>query len=146
MPDLCLNLLTKITVPDAQNALDQIWSLDHWAASLDRVLDVKVEEATQTRQVFELRFDAGREVPDTVRVERFRKNGEIGVVHTTPPPGITALSAVWWSEPEHPGVIFAKRKINMRPNDYTPQIARHMFGLLKENLHRLVGTHECKAA
>lgn len=146
MTDLCLNIMTKICVPVASDSLDQIWLIDNWIESLDRVLDVKVWVDDGRHQRFSMTFDAGRNTPDQIEVERIRTESAIRVTHIVPPPGIRALSAVWWQMAGVDEQLFARRTILMDQCDYTEKKARHMFGLLRENLIKLLGQDRCGLA
>lgn len=143
MSDLCLNLVTKQKVPLGVEPLALIWSLDHWVSTLDRVCDIRCLEESAVKQRFILHFDAGRSEPDCVEVERRRFDNRICVIHLVPPPGINALSADWWTETESPGVLFACRRMLLDENTYSPAMARSMFGLLRENIDRLIGRQLC---
>lgn len=138
MSEVCLNLLTKIEYSEHIDPLERIWSLDHWCKSLDRVKGILKKEDVIDYQRFELIFDAGRDQPDHIEVERFRRQNEIEVNHITPPPGINALSAKWWVSPEQGNILFAKRKIFLDSSAYTPILARNMFFLLRTNLEKLI--------
>jgi hypothetical protein len=138
MADVCLNLLTKIEYSEQIDPLENIWSLQHWCKNLDRVKAISKKEETQNYQRFELIFDADRDQPDCVEIERFRRKNEIEVKHIIPPPGIHALSAKWWICPEQGNILFAKRKILIDASAYTPVLARKMFFLLRANLEKLI--------
>lgn len=147
MPDLCLNLLTKIETPAGTDPLDRIWSLDLWLASLARVKSVEnIVERGKDYQRFDLVFDADRPVPDRVTVERHRRETAVDVVHLVPPPGITELRATWWTEAEQGDVLFAKRRMLLDEVAYGPALGRKMFGILRENLETLVGETPCVPA
>ncbi|MCC4107179.1 hypothetical protein [Serratia ureilytica] len=143
MSELCLNLLTRQRVPQGIDPLMRIWSLDHWLGALDRVCGIQRLEESADRQRFILHFDAGRPEPDRVEVERTRSDARISVIHRIPPPGIRALSAEWWTEAEHPGVLFVCRRMLMDDAVYSPAMARNMFGLLRENIGKLIGRPSC---
>ncbi len=143
MPDLCLNLVTKQDVPLGSVPLAQIWSLDHWLSALDRVCGISRISESAVRQHFILFFAAGRSEPDRVEVERIRLSDRIRVTHLVPPPNVLALSAEWWTEAAHPGVLFASRRILIEEDAYSPDMARKMFTLLRENIDRLVGRSLC---
>jgi len=143
MDELCLNLLTRVRVSAGLDPLERIWSLEHWLASLDRVKAVTCHADLPDYQSFCLVFDAGRSTPDRVEVERFRRDKEIEVVHRVPPPGIQALSALWWTEEDQGNVLFAKRKILLDEKAYSPAVACKMFGMLRENLEKLLGKDVC---
>lgn len=138
MADVCLNLLTKIEYSKQIDPLENIWSLQHWCKSLDRVKAIYIKEETPNYQRFELFFDADRDQPDCVEVERFRCENEIEVKHIIPPPSINALSAKWWVCPEQGNILFVKRKILIDSSAYTPVLARKMFFLLRANLEKLI--------
>lgn len=146
MSEVCLHLLTKVNVPRGSDPLDQIWCIDNWISSLDRVLDINVSLDSEHRQLFSLTFDAGRDVPDCVEVERIRTESAIQVKHLVPPPGIKALSAIWWCEENEKKEIFVRRTILMDKNNFSAEKARHMFVILKENLFKLVGREQCNIA
>lgn len=135
---VCLNLLTKIPVAEGLDPLARIWSLDHWLASLDRVLSVKTLINEATHQRFELIFDAGHREADHVVVERFYRKNSIEVIHLVAPPGIKALTAEWWVDENQDNVLFAKRKILIDEDKYTPVLAKKMFVLLRENIEALL--------
>ncbi len=143
MTEVCLHLLTKTEVPGTGDPLDRIWLIDNWVKSLDRVLDVKIWIDEGHKQRFTLTFDSGRDTPDQVEVERIRTESVIQVNHIVPPPGIRALSAVWWHEAGAEKRLFARRTILMDQRDYSADKARHMFGILRENLLKLVEQKRC---
>lgn len=143
MSDLCLNLVTRQQVPFGVEPLALIWSLEHWVNTLDRVCGLRCLEESAIRQRFILHFDAGRSEPDCVEVERHRFDNLIRVTHRVPPPGIHSLSADWWTEAEHPGVLFACRRMLLDENAYSPAMARNMFGVLRENIERLMERRSC---
>lgn len=146
MTEVCLHLLTKIDVFSEGDPLDLIWRIDNWINSLDRVIDISVLLDEEHRQRFSLTFDAGRDIPDQVQVERVRTESAIQVNHLVPPPGIKSLSAVWWCEANAKRVLFARRTILMEQSNYSPEKARHMFHILRENLLKLVGQEQCSLA
>ena len=147
MPDLWLNLLTRINTPAGIAPLDRIWSLDLWLASLARVKSVEnVVEKGRDYQRFDLIFDADRPVPDRVTVERYRRENAVDVVHLVPPPGLNALRATWWTEAAQGDVLFAKRSMLLDETGYSPTLGRKMFALLRENLETLVGEPSCVPA
>ncbi|WP_348988850.1 hypothetical protein [Xenorhabdus sp. SGI240] len=144
MSDLCLSLMTKRNVVPGSDPLAQIWSLEHWISTLNRVCHINRISESATRQHFILHFDAGRPDPDRVEVERVRSDDRICVTHIIPPPNVLALSAEWWIEHTHPNVIFAKRCLLIEENVYSPNVARKMFVLLSENVDRLTGQTLCR--
>lgn len=139
MGEICLNLLTKIEYSEHTDPLANIWSLAHWSKSLERVKKIDIKQDTLNYQRFVLFFDADRNKPDCVEIERFRYQNEIEVHHIIPPPDINALSAKWWMSPEQGNILFAKRKILIDDTIYTPLLAKKMFTLLRENLEKLIG-------
>lgn len=139
MAELSLSLLTRQAVKPGSSPLVQIWSLDHWLNSLDRVCGIRRISVNAERQHFILQFDAGRAKPDQVEVERLRLPDRIRVIHRVPPPGVLALSAQWWTEATHPDVLFASRNLLVDEDAYSPAMARSMFALLRENLNKLTG-------
>ncbi|OVZ94949.1 hypothetical protein CBW54_00610 [Yersinia kristensenii] len=139
MPELSLSLVTKQEVSLDSAPLDKIWSLDHWLSALDRVCGIKRISESAVRQHFILFFDADRPEPDQVEVERIRSVDKIRVTHLIPPPNVIALSAEWWTEAAHPGVLFASRHLLIEEDMYSPDMARKMFTLLRENIDRLTG-------
>ncbi|WP_045959223.1 hypothetical protein [Xenorhabdus poinarii] len=143
MPDLCLNLITKQNVAPGSDPLAKIWSLDHWLNTLDRVCDIDRISESATRQHFILFFNANRSEPDRVEVERVRSDNRICVTHLIPPPNVLALNAEWWTENTHPNVLFANRRLLIEEDTYSPDIARKMFALLRENMDRLTGRTLC---
>lgn len=138
MSDLCLNLLTRINTAAGDAPLDRIWSLDLWLASLARIKAIHRLEERADYQRFDLVFDAGRAQPDRVSVERHRRENAVEVVHLVPPPGVKGLTATWWTEPAQGAVLFARRRILLAEDDYSPALARKMFGLLRENVETLI--------
>lgn len=142
MTEVCLHLLTKVDVLGECDPLDHIWRINNWINSLDRVIDIRVSLDEEYRQRFLLTFDAGRDAPDQVEVERIRTKNEIQVNHLVSPPGIRSLSAVWWCEINARKELFARRTILMDQNNYSPEKARHMFSILRENLLKLVGQEQ----
>lgn len=145
MSEVCLNILTKQRVPKGVDPLMRIWSLDHWLSALDRVCGIQRLEESADRQCFILHFDADRSEPDRVEVERTRSDSRISVTHRIPPPGIQSLSAEWWTEAEHPGILFVCRRIIMDEAVYSPVMARNMFRLLRENIVKLTGQASCNS-
>lgn len=143
MSEVCLSLVTKQKVSSGPGSLAQIWSLDHWLSALDRVCGINRISESAVRQHFTLIFDADRQKPDHVEVERIRLADRIKVTHLIPPPNVLALSAEWWTETAHPGVLFANRHILIEEDVYTPHTARKMFSLLRENIDRLTGVSLC---
>lgn len=143
MSELCLNLLTKQRVRHGVEPLALIWSLDHWLGSLERVCGIQRIEESAVRQRFILHFDADRPEADRVEVERTRTDSRISVIHLIPPPGIQALSADWWTEAEYPGILFVCRRMLIDEAAYTPTMARKMFGLLRENVGKLMERPSC---
>lgn len=121
----------------------RIWSLEHWLNALERVCSIQRLEESAYRQRFILHFDAGRPTPDQVEVERTRSDSRISVTHRIPPPGIQSLSAEWWTEAEYPGILFVCRRMLMDEAVYSPAMARNMFGLLRENIDKLIGRPSC---
>lgn len=146
MPDVCLNLLTGQRVFSGTLALERIWSLNNWLSSVGRVKNVDISVDTPDRQIFRLCFDADRAQPDEIEVERLFKGSSIEVIHRVPPPGICSLSARWWAEDSNQGMVYARRKIIMKRTDYSPEIGRKMFRLMKENLSSLLKDVTCAAA
>lgn len=144
--EVCLHLLTKVDVPRESDPLDQVWSIDNWISSLDRVIDINVSLDSEHRQLFLLTFDAGRDVPDQVEVERIRTKSAIQVKHLVPPPGLNALSALWWCEESAKKELFARRTIVMDQCNFSEDKARHMFRILRENILKLVGHEPCNLA
>lgn len=143
MSEICLNLVTKQKVPSGPGSLAQIWSLDHWLSALDRVCGINRISESAVLQHFNLFFDADRPEPDQVEVERIRFADRIKVTHLIPPPNVLALSAEWWTETKHPNVLFASRHLLIEEDVYTPDMARKMFSLLRENIDRLIGVSLC---
>jgi len=146
MDEVCLHLLTKVDVPIKSDPLDKIWSIDNWIASLNRVIDVNVYLDNAQRQLFLLTFDAGRDVPDQVEVERIRTRNVIQVKHLVPPPGLKALSALWWCEENAKKELFARRTIVMDKCNFSNEKTMRMFRILRENTLKLVGHKPCDLA
>lgn len=143
MPDICLNLLTKQNFCLGSSPLEKLWPLDNWLNNLKRVCGINLIFENATRQHFILYFDTGRAEPDRVEVERIRMSEKIKVVHLVPPAYLLALSGEWWIEASHPGILFVSRRILIEEALYTPEIAREMFKLLRENLTILMGEKIC---
>jgi hypothetical protein len=141
--DVSPDLLAKIEVEAGEAALNRIWSLDNWAARVDRVMSLRVLEQTADYQLFDLAFDAGRATPDDVRVERRRRPDCIDVRHLAPPPGILDLSGRWWRRADQDGVLFAHRRVLFGARRCDPHSARAMLETLRETLLRLVGDSAC---
>ncbi|EOC5340564.1 TPA: hypothetical protein RUZ21_003548 [Vibrio cholerae] len=130
-----------MVIPEGVKPLDRIWSLENWQKSLNRVQQVIQKKSSDEYQRFELVFDAGLPTPDLVEVERYRRDEEIEVIHLVPPPGIKSLSAKWWVENEDQARLFARRKVLIDESEYTPEQARKMFRILRENMEYLMGSN-----
>jgi hypothetical protein len=141
--EVCLHLLTKMAVPADSDPIGRIWSIGNWVASLNRVIDIRVSLDSDMQQRFSLTFDAGRDVPDLVEVERIRTASAIQVNHLVPPPGIKTLSARWWCEGSSKKEVFARRTIVMDKCNYSADKAVHMFRILRENVLKLLEHKAC---
>jgi hypothetical protein len=130
--------LTKEAISDCPDALDRIWSVEHWVNALDRVKYAALEEETPNHQLFELHFDAGGETIDKVMVARTRSKDRISVEHIVTPPGVERLTGAWWVEPETPGMLYAHRQMSMMAEYATAARARLIYTLLRENIVALL--------
>jgi len=140
MPEAAFNFIASREIDDREAALARIWSVDHWIKTLGRVRSIRVREETEDRQIFELEFDAGNATVDEVIVRRTRDSQCIWVEHIVPPPGIAALKARWWVEPEGHPRLYVHRKITMSQAAATPEKLRNIYRILRETITALLAT------
>lgn len=138
MASVTFNFLTKEPIGNCPDALERVWSVQHWVSTLDRVKYASVQRESSDRQLFELHFDADSEKVDKVTVLRTRECDCIQVEHLVPPPGIDALSGAWWIDPEHPDMLYASRQMTMSAEQATVTRARKVHQILRENIVALL--------
>ncbi len=139
MAQATFNFLTKARTGSRARALERIWNLETWLATVPRVLSVDVVVDEPALQTFELQFDAGNDVPDEVMVRRQRLDNEITVEHLVPPPGVEALKASWWVCDDGPAIVYAHRQIVLKEGQASAAKLRQIQAILKENLVSLIG-------
>lgn len=136
------NFITKAPTVSRARAMERIWCLETWLATVPRVQCVEVLIDKPALQLFELQFDAGNDVPDEVMVRRVRQGNKITVEHLVPPPGVKTLKASWWVCDTGPATVYAHRQIVLKDGQATAAKLRQIQSILKENLACLVGS-EC---